>query len=232
MKMVNFKTRAILPLLTGLLLLVTFTVSSGATKSEVNNYIAKMNLSQDMEGTVKDSLDKAFSGGIVGEAKALTVLRLLNERTSNDGNKLAILNVLIEAINTDLPVNQLFNETAEGLARGVPITKVEQVLLQWGRALDGTKNMLKENGVEIGTPLENETEVTRTVLYVVIEDITYSIEQFVLEKRAVTNESTKELKDRVIRVLKKDCRLSETLVSLLNRKITGEELVEIASGLV
>jgi hypothetical protein len=34
-----------------------------------------------------------------------------------------------------------------------------------------------------------------------------------------------------MRVLGKDCRLPETLVPLLDKKITGQELMDIARGL-
>lgn len=214
-----------------LLLLVSSVLGYSDTQETVYNYVEQMKISPSMQESLVDSLRRAFTEGIADEDKTLTALKWIDEREADIAEKEGLLNILVDSIDQGLPANQLLNELSEGLARGVSMSEVRRVLLRWKNALAEVKRLLGRAGIGIGTPLEGGETVSRSELYVAIENITHSVEQFLLEARNPHEEQADELKDRTLHVLNQDFRLSFALINLIDKKVSSGQLIEVANSL-
>lgn len=130
--------------------IVFFHLSGGialaeATVADVSLALQALRLSSGEE--ILEAFKIGFSQGRLLPDEALHLVERLTAVEGAPADKEAILLTIAHALEDDLPVTTLVNKVAEGLARGVPLPRIEQGISRRGRLLAEVRDLLYSKGI-------------------------------------------------------------------------------------
>lgn len=198
------------------------------TEEDVYSYIkGTLAVSYQTKENLIQALTKGFGEGRISTDSIFIFLRKVHTSGAAISVREDILLIIVETLQTNLPVTQMLNKVHEGLRKGKSLAIVVVVLRNWSSTLYEVNELLREKGIHDGTKLLPQNKpLPVKIMDLLIEDISGALEQYIHREQ---NPMLKRVvKGEVVVRLEKDDRIPPALVKLVRNRIKPEELSEIS----